>query len=232
MSIALSRTDHDDPDSNDRATAKLTITVKDRDAAKVGRAFSDAVIQTALSSIPGFHALSGAPGGGNQFGVYLPATVPAIEVPQHVHLGGDDREIPSVAPVAGSSEQLPDEPGTASALATVSTTRVPLGTVVGARSGDKGGDANLGVFARTDAGWAWLDEFLTVARLAELLPEAATLPIRRYRFPNLRSLNFVIEGLLGDGVAASTRPDAQAKSLGEWLRARQVDVPDEVLAAS
>ncbi len=106
---------------------------------------------------------------------------------------------------------------------------VPLGLFVGTRSGDKGGDANLGVYARTDAGWAWIDAELTVERLQQLLPETAVLTVDRYRFPNLRSLNFVVRGLLQEGVAASTRQDAQAKALGEWLRARVVSVPRSVV---
>jgi hypothetical protein len=107
--------------------------------------------------------------------------------------------------------------------------RGPIGRVVGARSGDKGGSANLGVFARTDPAWAWLDGFLTVERLQGLLPETADLAVERHRLPALRSLNFVVHGLLQEGVAASTRQDPQAKSLGEWLRARVVDVPAALL---
>ena len=107
--------------------------------------------------------------------------------------------------------------------------RGPIGRVVGARSGDKGGNANLGVFARTDEAWEWLDGFLTTERLKELLPECEPLPVDRYRLPNIRSLNFVVRGLLQEGVAASTRQDAQAKSLGEWLRARHVDIPEVLL---
>ena len=107
--------------------------------------------------------------------------------------------------------------------------RAPLGLVFGTRSGDKGGDANLGVFARSDEAWAWLDGFLSTEKLKELLPEAAPLGVDRHRLPNLRSLNFVVRGLLEEGVAASTRQDPQAKSLGEWLRARVVDVPEALL---
>jgi hypothetical protein len=95
-----------------------------------------------------------------------------------------------------------------------------------ARSGDKGGDANLGVWARTDRAYGWLRAFLTVDRLRALLPEAAPLPVDRYDLPNLRALNFVIHGLLDPGVAASTRFDPQAKALGEWLRSRAVEIPD------
>ncbi|MBW2374232.1 MAG: exopolyphosphatase, partial [Deltaproteobacteria bacterium] len=109
------------------------------------------------------------------------------------------------------------------------TVRAPLGAVVGARSGDKGGNANLGVFARSDDAWAWLDAFLSVERLCELLPEVAPLQVDRHRLPAIRSLNFVVHGLLEEGVAAATRQDPQAKSLGEWLRARVVDVPEALL---
>jgi hypothetical protein len=109
------------------------------------------------------------------------------------------------------------------------TEPAPLGRVVGARSGDKGGNANLGVFTRSDEAWAWLDGHLTVERLQALLPETAGFRVERHRFPTLRSLNFVVHGLLQEGVAASTRTDGQAKSLGEWLRARVVDIPSALL---
>jgi hypothetical protein len=107
--------------------------------------------------------------------------------------------------------------------------RAPLGRVIGARSGDKGGDANLGVWCRSDAAYAWLTSYLTVAKLKNLLPETAPLPVVRHELPNLRALNFVITGLLGQGVAASTRLDPQAKGLGEWLRARHADIPPTLL---
>lgn len=109
------------------------------------------------------------------------------------------------------------------------TVNGPLGRLVGARSGDKGGNANLGVFARSPEAFAWLDQFLTTERLRELLPEAADLEIDRHRLANILSINFVIRGLLGEGVAASTRFDGQAKSLGEWLRARMAPIPEELL---
>ena len=129
------------------------------------------------------------------------------------------------ARVAGAARAGPDRDRRRAAP----TVRAPLGRVVGTRSGDKGGNANLGVFARSDAAWAWLDEFLTIERLRELLPEVADLPVDRHRLPALRSLNFVIHGLLEEGVAASTRQDPQAKSLGEWLRARVVELPQALL---
>ena len=109
------------------------------------------------------------------------------------------------------------------------TRRLPLGTVVGARSGDKGGNANLGVFARSDEAYVWMEQLLTADKLRELLPEAADLQIDVHPLPSIRSINFLIHGILQEGVAASTRQDGQAKSLGEWLRARHVDIPEALL---
>ena len=226
--VRLVRTDHVDPNSNEAATAQLRISVKDRDERKVGRAFSNAFVETGLSSIPGFYSLSGGPSAGSPFGVYRPALVPADLVPAYVHVNGSTRQVESIAPdcdpvivepTAGPQGSTPDG----------DTRSVPLGTLFGARSGDKGGDANLGMFARSDDAWLWLDAFLTVERFKELLPETADLTVDRYAFPNIRSLNFVVRGLLSEGVAASTRTDGQAKSLGEWLRARFVDMPVDLL---
>ena len=141
--------------------------------------------------------------------------------------GGEPCEISSVIPRA--EVRVKPAPGPTAAAPGAPTKRQPLGTIYGTRSGDKGGNANLGVFARSDEAWAWLDQFLTAEKLKELLPEAAGLPIDRYRLPAIRSLNFVLHGLLEEGVAASTRQDGQAKSLGEWLRARYVDLPEALL---
>ena len=109
----------------------------------------------------------------------------------------------------------------------------PLGRAFAARSGDKGGNANIGLWARDDAGYAWVREHLTVERLRGLLgPEAAQLRIERFELPNLRALNVVVHGLLGEGVASSTRPDAQAKGLCEYLRSRIVDIPQSLVGAT
>jgi Acyclic terpene utilisation family protein AtuA len=105
------------------------------------------------------------------------------------------------------------------------TENVPLGRLCGARSGDKGGAANVGLWAVSPATYAWLRGYLTVDRLRDLLIEAAALDIDRYELPNLLAVNFVIHGLLAPGVSATTRPDAQAKGLGEYLRSRVVPVP-------
>ena len=223
------RTDKPDPATNEEATALWRITVKDPDERKVGRAVSNAVTELGLATIPGLYGVGGGPGGARSYGVYRPAVVPADLVPQHVVVRGGDRTVvDSVAPAAPAGDVVPAA-GPSAPAPGGETVAAPLGRVVGTRSGDKGGNANLGVFARSDEAWAWLDAQLTVERLQELLPETAPLRVDRHRFPALRSLNFVVHGLLQEGVAASTRTDGQAKSLGEWLRARVVDVPAALL---
>ncbi|WUI03649.1 DUF1446 domain-containing protein [Spirillospora sp. NBC_00431] len=143
---------------------------------------------------------------------------------------------PAQAPPARGVQPTPsvERPGHPAEAETKSvdnpaTVRVPLGRVAGARSGDKGGDANVGVWARTDEQWRWLEPFLTVERFKDLIPEAREHIVRRYALPNLRAVNFVVEGLLQEGVSASTRFDPQGKALGEWLRSRLVDIPEAVL---
>jgi hypothetical protein len=228
VTTRLVRTDKPDPATNEEAVALWRITLKDPDERKVGRAVSASITEIALATIPGLFGVGGGPSGGYPYGVFRPALVPADLVPQHVVvLGGERTVVDSVAP-PGEVHVEGDE-GPAAAVPRGPTVAAPIGRVVGARSGDKGGHANLGVFARSDRGWAWLDEFLTTETLKRLLPETAPLVIDRYRLPALRSLNFVIHDLLEEGVAASTRQDAQAKSLGEWLRSRVVELPAALL---
>jgi hypothetical protein len=232
VDVSLLRTDKPDPASNEEALAQLRITVKDPDERKVGRAFTGRVTELALASYPGL--FGAGPGSAAQaYGVYWPALVPAALVWQEVVIGGQRLVVepvlppdpPVIAEVGGPGRPPAVPPG----IAGTSTVRAPLGRIAGARSGDKGGNANLGVWARRDDAYRWLAAFLTVARVQELLPETASLHVERYDLPNLRALNFVIVGLLGEGVAASTRLDGQAKSLGEWLRARVVDIPQDLL---
>jgi len=222
----LARTDHPDAATEEQASATLRCVVRGAEAKAVGRAFSGAAVELALASYPGFHATA-PPGDAQPYGVFRAAYVDRAQVRQTAVLPGG-RSVPVTDPPtrppapadpAANPAWRPDGP----------TRRVPLGLVAGARSGDKGGDANVGVWARHEATWPWLASALTTDRLRELLPEAAALPVRRYLLPNLRAVNFVIEGLLGEGVAAAARFDPQAKGLGEWLRARHLEVPEELL---
>ncbi|MGW7487861.1 acyclic terpene utilization AtuA family protein [Streptomyces sp. NPDC054786] len=220
----LARTDREDAEVQEEASALLRLVVRDADQDAVGRVVSGAAIELALASYPGFH-VTAPPGKGTPYGVFEAVAVDAAEVPHVAVLADGTRIDVQPAPDAQELRRLPDaalpEPLPAGA-----TRRGPLGRVAGARSGDKGGSANVGVWARTDQAWRWLAHELTVERFRQLLPETAELPVDRHVLPNLRALNFVVDGLLGEGVAAQARFDPQAKAVGEWLRARHMDIPE------
>jgi Acyclic terpene utilisation family protein AtuA len=221
--VQLLRTDHDDARSNPEATALLRVTVMDADKERVGRRFSNAVTELALSSYAGFYATT-PPTDASAYGVYWPLLVPREEVPHVVVLPDGSRvELPHATVRSEPIDPPALPPGPASFGP---TTRRPLGDVCGARSGDKGGNANVGVWVRNDDAYHWLAGTLTVDTFKSLVTESQDLEVLRYELPNLRALNFVVVGLLGDGVASSTRYDPQAKGLGEYLRSRWLDVPD------
>ncbi len=224
----LARTDHPDADTEERASALLHCVVRDPDPAKVGRQFSAAAVELALASYPGF-TTTAPPGDGQVYGLFKPGYVDAALVP-HVAVLADGTRV-DIAPSAQTLKLGPvADPALPDPLPAGPTRRAPLGTIAGARSGDKGGSANVGVWVRTDAQWRWLAHTLTVEKLRELLPEAAELPVTRHLLPNLRAINFVIEGILGEGVAYQARFDPQAKGLGEWLRTRHLDIPEELIS--
>ena len=226
-----------DSETEEGASCLLRCTVKDDSAETVGKKFTSAAIELALGSYPGF-TMTAPPGPASPYGVYRPAYVDRDVVEHTVHLPDGTTEVIPDPPVA---EQPAVETKTDKTVAPqidglrddAITREVPLGTFVHARSGDKGGDANVGLWVRAGDQQAeraqWLTHFVSVDRVRLLLPEAADLDIEVFALPNLHGVNVLIHGLLGDGVAASTRFDPQAKGLGEWLRSRMVHVPEELL---
>jgi hypothetical protein len=223
----LARTDRPDPVTQEQASATLRCVVRGSDPKAIGRAFSGAAVELALASYPGFH-LTGPPADAQPYGVFTAACVDRSQV-AHVAVLPDGSSVPVLDPAVTRALEPVDPAATPEVGRAGGTHLVPLGRVAGARSGDKGGDANVGVWAAGAAAWPWLAATLTTDKLRELLPEAIGLPVHRYLLPNLRAVNFVIEGLLGEGVASAARFDPQAKALGEWMRARCLDVPQELL---
>lgn len=228
----LVRLDHPDAPTNEQAAALLKVHVRGDDPKVLGRAFSNAAVELALASYPGF-TLTSPPGEATPYGIYWPALVPDDQV-EHLVVHADGRReviphTPATPPtITADAHAHTGRPDGGDHLQEVR--RVALGTLIGARSGDKGGNANVGFWARTDAAAAWLLGWLDEPAFRALLPEADGLAVDIHPLPNLRAVNVVVHGLLGEGVAASTRFDPQAKGLGEYLRSRLVDIPVALLS--
>ncbi|MFD9512796.1 acyclic terpene utilization AtuA family protein [Streptomyces mirabilis] len=217
-----------DPDTQNAGTELLRITVQGSQQA-AGRAFSSRVVELALSSYPGLYSL-GPPQPGSAFGVYWPALLDQRMLQHTVHHYDGTTEIMAPGnPDGAGGEVVPQaEPALAPSVPSPRAEGLvvaPLGEIVHARSGDKGGDANLGVWVRDGAAWDWLRSTLTVDELRRLLPETRGLEISRHELPNLGAVNFLVRGLLGTGATSTLRLDSQAKALGEWLRSRSIKVP-------
>ncbi|RPA57106.1 DUF1446 domain-containing protein [Gordonia oryzae] len=229
----LSRLDRDDATTEEQASALLRCVARDSDAATVGRVFSSAAVELALASYPGF-SMTAPPGHGSPYGVFEPGYVDAAAVEHRVSLPDGVVEIIEPSPLRATveaDEPVNRAPGGAAPYPEP-TGMMPLGTLAGARSGDKGGSANIGVWVRDPDHFEWLEATLDTDLLTTLLPEIADLTVHRYRLPNLLAVNFVIEGVLGRGVADNVRFDPQAKGMGEWLRSRPVPIPLKFLENS
>lgn len=211
------------------ATSFLRVSVRGAEAA-VGRAFFDACVGLALANYPGLFTLKGGSRSASAFGVYWPALIPQALLHQ-VAVLDDGRRVAAAQPITQSldvaraeshrTENFADQPG--------ALLEVPLGELFNARSGDKGGNGNVGIWARDDISFAWLQSYLTVDRLRVVLPEILDLEVRRFDLPNLRALNFVIYKLLDGGATETLRFDPQAKALGEYLLSRRVECPAELI---
>lgn len=224
----LDRTDQADSDTEAGASALLRCVVRGPDPDRVGREFSDAAVQLALASYPGCH-LTAPPGPAQPSGVFRAGRLAQPEVEQ-VAVRPDGERVRIQAPARTQALAALEQPPVPVQEYRGGGRRVPLGRVIGARSGDKGGAANLGVWVRRPEQYSWLVHTLTIDRLRRLLPETEPLRIERFLLPNLLAVNFVVHDLLGLGVAWNVRFDPQAKALGEWLRSRYLEVPEEVLA--
>jgi len=224
--VQLVKSNKDNPDTNDEAFAYLRISVMDRDQKKVDR-FSATIIELALANIPGF-TLTAPPAKGTMAIIHWPALIPERHITQKIMINGDEYSVGFVpsgttaAPLEAPKVTIPPVPAG-------KMVRTPFGRIYATRSGDKGGNANLGVWGKTPEAYAFLKDFLTVKKLKELLKDMSGYEIERYEFPNLFAVNFYIRGVLGEGVAASLRSDPQAKTLGEYLRAKVIEAPESIV---
>ena len=228
VSIQLHRTDKENPNSNEEAMASLLVSVKSKDQNLVGRLFSAKIIELALANIPGFFAQGGVKSSGPVI-IYWPALVNSKHIKEKVHIDGEEIEVIPTSQLELEEIYYQKEPIKIKKIKKEDEKEIYFGEIYGTRSGDKGGCANLGVWAKNANSFAFLHDFLTVKKLKELLPDLNQYKIERFELANINSLNFYIHDILQDGVSSNDKKDGQAKSLGEYLRAKKVKVPQIII---
>ena len=228
VSIQLHRTDKENPITNEEAMASLVISVKSSNPDLVGRLFSAKIIELALANIPGFFAQSGPKSSGPVI-VYWPALIDSKHVKEKVHIDGKEIEVLPTTQLDFEEIYYQREPFKIEEINVTDQLEIFFGDLFGTRSGDKGGCANLGVWAKNKNTYSFLYNFLTVERIKELMPDLNKYKVERFELPNIYSLNFYIHDILQDGVSSNNRKDSQAKSLGEYLRAKKILAPKEIV---
>jgi hypothetical protein len=228
VSVNLYRTDKKNPNSNEEAMATLSISAKSRNPDLVGRLFSAKIIELSLANYPGFFSA----GTGKKPGPvisYWPALIDSKHIKEYVHVDGKTLEIEPTSQLQFEENYYQKQPVTIEPAPQGEMDEISFGRLFGARSGDKGGCANIGVWAKTDLAFSFLYNFLSVEKIKELMPDLNKFSIDRYELPNINSLNFYIHGILEDGVSSNNRMDGQAKSLGEYLRSKTISVPKIII---
>ena len=229
IDIQLIRSDHEDPDSNEVAHAALRVTITGKDPSKFGRIFAAKTTELALAGIPGNTGRGASGFNGAPAIIHWPALISSQRLSERVHFGGTTTEVLPTQRLNLEEIYYQQTPASIGPAPLGPGIKIPFGRLFGTRSGDKGGNANCGVWAKTDEAYSFLCEFLTVDEFKRLVPDFGQYEVERYDMPNLRAMNFYIKGVLGTGAASNHRIDKQAKSLGEYLRAKYIEVP-EVLA--
>jgi len=218
----------ENPMSNEEAISTLRVHAKSKDPQKVGKFFTSKLVELALCMVPGI-GWATPPAPAKPRIMHFPALIDKNYMSQKVSVDGEEFSLKEIT-YDGPPIKIEKVRTKKINIAELGPTKEAyMGDLFATRSGDKGGSANLGIWGKDQKAYEFLHAFLTEEKLRKLMPDVQDLEIDRYEFPNLFGLNFLIKGLLQDGVAASTRIDPQAKTLGEYLRAKKVMIPESLL---
>ena len=228
VDVQLIRSDHEDPDSNEVAHAALRVTITHNDPSKFGRIFSAKVTELGLAGIPGNTGRGAAGFSGGPAIIHWPSLIDSKKVTEKLHIGGEVIEVKSTQQLDLEEIYYQEVPTEIPPAPTGPTKKVHFGRLFGTRSGDKGGNANVGVWATSAEAYSFLNEYLTVEEFKRLAPDFGVYEVERFDMPNLLAMNFYIKGVLGTGAASNHRIDKQAKSLGEYLRAKYIEIPESL----
>ncbi|MET8779145.1 acyclic terpene utilization AtuA family protein [Nocardia sp. NPDC004654] len=220
----------DDPESQWEATVAVRIMATAGSAEALTRyQFARRVASLYLQTIPGyFHDGGGVLDATVKPRVdYWPGLLPMTEIDHRV-VTADGRVLAIAPPLVTDLVNQPDDSTSEATWARRPVRQAPLGALTYARSGDKGGNSNVGIWTPHERVWPWLREYLTTDELRRLMPETKDLDIVRHEFPHLRAVHFVLRGLLGTGGSSNLRIDQVGKAVGEYLRAKPVAIPEDL----
>jgi hypothetical protein len=219
----------DNPLSPDAATALLRIAVADEDKTVVNR-FSRVVVELMLGGYPGM-ALTSPPARARQRQLFWPTLFPANWVSERVTVSGETWQVHRAHSAPTHNAPPPEPPPPTQQTDAAVTVRAPLGRIAGSRSGDKGGNATLGLWTRSDKAHEFLQAQWTEQYVTDLLQvhNRSDITLRLWHLPNLRAVGVTVLGWLGQGTATNILLDTQAKGLGEFVRARHIEIPQALL---
>ena len=230
VNVQLIRSEKENPTSNEEAHASLRLTFSHHEEDKLGRLLQAKITELALATIPGNTSRGNTGYNGGSVISHWPTLISSHRITEKLHI--DDENIiikPTQAMDLPEIYYQSPPPTLGPKTKHENLVCVEFGTVFGTRSGDKGGSANCGIWAKNSQAYRFVFDFLTIEKLKELLPDLKSYSIERFELPNILSLNFYIHNILGEGVSSNHRIDKQAKSLGEYLGAKRIEIPRAII---
>ncbi|KAK5551603.1 hypothetical protein LTR46_010420 [Exophiala xenobiotica] len=220
------------PDSQDAATVDFRIFAQARTEEALAPAkFLKPCLYIVMSAYPGAtFGMENRPGLPKPYYEYFVTTVPQSLIKHVAHIPFANKSIAIDTPtdtVDYVPEQEIEEAVNPRPLESFGpTVTLPLGTIVHARSGDKGSDANVGFFVHSQDEYEWLRSLLSVQCLKSLLQNSYNgKRIERFELPHIKAVHFLLKDHLDRGVAASSSYDSLGKNVAEYLRAKHVQIP-------
>ncbi|KAI0427181.1 DUF1446 domain-containing protein [Xylaria sp. FL1042] len=225
----------ENPDSQLSSTTYLRIFAQSKDAGAVGQVVK-AWVFNGMAHFAGFHcSLDMRTAFPKPFLGYYPAIIPQTELEEAINILDDDLTKPPVRIIVGApritENILPRENYDTKAPVAITefgpTKSFPLGNIALGRSGDKGGNVNLGLFVQNPEQWGWFRSYMTRDRISELMGKdwRDWYTVERVEMPEIYAVHYVVYGPLGRGVSSSRLLDGLGKGFGEFIRAVHIPIP-------
>ena len=226
----------DDPASQQQGTSYMRMFAQAKSQAVVG-SFVSGFLRNIMQHYSGMHWSTDMrtlmP---KQYLAYYPAILPQSELKEVAILLNKTGEIEQEIDAGHVSVTEPlekranyDTPDLVDLSKFGPTVHVPADIVVLGRSGDKGGNVNLGLFVHEADEYEWLRTYFTRGRLQTLIGNdwRKEYFIERIELPQIYAVHFVVYGILGRGVSSSVILDSLGKGFADYIRSKYIDIPEK-----